>query len=365
MYLFFVLNHPAHYHLFKHTINELISDGHECEIFIRPKDVLEKLLDDDGIVYHKLSNSTRNKNWILWSSVWGLIKKDIELSSYIRKRKPDLLIGTDWAITNVGRIFGIPSVVLNEDDTKATPENRIFYPMAKTLMLPDCCDKGLWGKKRISYAGYHELAYLHPKRFQYNSQLIGKFINFEKPYIIIRLVKLTASHDKGKRGLGYDLLDKIIEKSKGDHQIFISFEGEIITKYEQYNFKFNPVLMHHFLTGAKLVIGDSQTMIAEAAVLGTPAIRFNDFVGKLSYLDELENKYELSFGFKTNEQEKFLLKIEEILKTNYVKKIWRSKLEKFYQEKIDVTAFIVWFIENYPNSVRIIEENQNYQYNFR
>jgi len=295
----------------------------------------------------------------------GLIQKDIELSRYIRKRKPDLLIGTDWAITNVGRIFGIPSLVFNEDDTKATPENKIFYPLAKALLLPDCCDKGLWKNKRFSYAGYHELAYLHPNRFQFNSQLINRFINFEKPYIIIRLVKLTASHDKGKKGLECNLLDRIIEISKKDHQVFISSEGKIIPQYEKYSFKFNPVLMHHFLAGAKLVIGDSQTMIAEAAVLGTPALRFNDFVGKLSYLEELEHKYELSYGFKTNEKEKLVLKIEEILNNNDVKKIWRSKLGKLYQEKIDVSSFFVWLIENYPESFRIMKDNPDYQYNFR
>lgn len=29
-------------------------------------------------------------------------------------------------------------------------------------------------------------------------------------------------------------------------------------------------------------------MAAEATILGTPSIRFNDFVGKLGYLEELE-----------------------------------------------------------------------------
>jgi predicted glycosyltransferase len=49
-----------------------------------------------------------------------------------------------------------------------------------------------------------------------------------------------------------------------------------------------------------MYIGDSQTMTAEAAVLGTPAIRFNDFVGELSYLEELEYTFDLTYGIKTN-----------------------------------------------------------------
>lgn len=47
---------------------------------------------------------------------------------------------------------------------------------------------------------------------------------------------------------------------------------------------------------ASLYIGDSQTMAAEAGVLGVPFVRFNDFVGRIRYLRELEDKYRLGFG---------------------------------------------------------------------
>ncbi len=34
-------------------------------------------------------------------------------------------------------------------------------------------------------------------------------------------------------------------------------------------------------------------------------------------------------------------------------------------EKIDVTAFMVWFIENYPESVGIMKEDSGYQERFK
>jgi hypothetical protein len=34
-------------------------------------------------------------------------------------------------------------------------------------------------------------------------------------------------------------------------------------------------------------------------------------------------------------------------------------------EKIDVTAFFTWFIENYPESQRIMQENPDYQRHFK
>ena len=147
MYYYFVLNHPAHYHLFKNTIKELILKGHTCEIFIRQKDVLKVLLDNEAFHYTILPDFKRKNNSILLTSTLGLLRKNFQLTKSVINRKPDLMIGTDWAITNVGRLFKIPSLVFNEDDTIATPENKIFYPLAKNLILPDCCDKGLWMNK--------------------------------------------------------------------------------------------------------------------------------------------------------------------------------------------------------------------------
>ena len=54
--------------------------------------------------------------------------------------------------------------------------------------------------------------------------------------------------------------------------------------------------MHHVMAFASLYIGDSQTMAAEAGVLGVPFVRFNDFVGRIGYLRELEDVYQLGFG---------------------------------------------------------------------
>ena len=39
--------------------------------------------------------------------------------------------------------------------------------------------------------------------------------------------------------------------------------------------------------------------------------------------------------------------------------------EKMLSGKIDVTAFMVWFIENYPNSVKVMKENSDYQIRFK
>ena len=59
---------------------------------------------------------------------------------------------------------------------------------------------------------------------------------------------------------------------------------------------------------ASLYIGDSQTMAAEAGVLGVPFVRFNDFVGRLgeSKMANMDQKIEL----KENGEENDIRKIQ-------------------------------------------------------
>lgn len=364
-YLFF-LSHPAHFHLFKHSIEKLNKD-HDVKIVTKSKDILSELIEREGWSYTNVQQKEKKANSklkILVKSISGLIVRDFNLFKIAKKFKPDLMIGTEWAIVHVGKLLRIPSIVVNEDDTIATPENKFFYPFAKTLLLPNCCDTDLWEKKKVSYSGYHELAYLHPNNFVPDINILKKY-NINNPYFIIRLVKLTASHDSGKFGFENELLIELIKILEEHGQVFITSEKKLDKELEQYRFSINPIDMHHILAFAKIYIGDSQTMAAEAGVLGTPFIRFNDFVGKIGYLNELENKYKLGFGFKTDQQDLMIEKIKKLLNTPNLIEEWQKRRQKMLSDKIDVTAFMVWFIENYPESVRIMKENPDYQYRFK
>ena len=35
------------------------------------------------------------------------------------------------------------------------------------------------------------------------------------------------------------------------------------------------------------------------------------------------------------------------------------------QDKIDVSSFFTWFLENYPASVEVMKENPEFQYSFK
>jgi hypothetical protein len=123
--------------------------------------------------------------------------------------------------------------------------------------------------------------------------------------------------------------------------------------------------MHDAIYYASLLVGDTQTSTTEAACLGTPAIRCNSFVGPndMSNFKELEAKYKLIFNYRDsrNAIEKSL----ELIQQENINKEWAQRTEKLINDKIDLTAFMTWFIENYPKSFEIIRCDPTYQERFK
>ena len=121
---------------------------------------------------------------------------------------------------------------------------------------------------------------------------------------------------------------------------------------------------------ASLYIGDSQTMAAEAGVLGVPFVRFNDFVGRIGYLRELEDVYELGYGIhasllpadspiRRNDDsvqpsgvEELYKRVEELvaMPSDQRRKLWSERRKQMLSDKIDCAKFLTYFIENYPQS---------------
>ena len=116
------------------------------------------------------------------------------------------------------------------------------------------------------------------------------------PYFILRFASLNAHHDSGIKGINTEIAQRLIDILAPHGTIYITSERPLEPQFEKYRIRINPLDMHHVMAFASLYIGDSQTMAAEAGVLGVPFVRFNDFVGRIGYLRELEDVYRLGFG---------------------------------------------------------------------
>ncbi len=360
-YLFF-LGHPAHFHLFKNIIDALQKKQHNIKILIKSKDILEDLCINEGLVFENIYPVNRGTHAL------GLIKsfylKYTRIGHVIRKFKPNLLLGSEPTLTHLGKIFNIPSFVFSEDDAKIIPQfANIAYPFVDVILSPEICDAGRWEHKKIGYNGYHKLAYLHPSVF---TPVINK-VKFlgEADYFILRLAKLTAYHDNYRTGIHKEILNKIIQILEPYGKVFITSERILEPEFEKYRLSVNPSLIHHLLYFSKLYIGDSQSMAVEAALLGTPGIRFNDFADEIGVLNELENIYQLTTGIKTNKVENLYSVLRNMLSNKNLKNEYRLRATKMLKDKINVPSFFIWFIENYPKSKKIMKENPDYQYTFK
>ena len=381
MKVLFMISHPAHFHMFRHTIDNLQKDGHQVVNVIRPKDVLEQLCIDANMPYYKVKN--RPKKWGMIGLGLALIEKIIEVFRLARKEKPDLLIGSDGVLAVVGKLLRIPAFECYEDDAEAIAlYAKLFFPIFTGVIAPQCCSAWKWQNKKTEYPSYHELGYLHPNQFTPNKDIVEKYgIDTSKPYFVIRFAKLTAHHDVGIHGMNTEIAEHVIELLKPHGQIYITSERELESQFEPYRIRINPLDMHHVMAFASLYIGDSQTMAAEAGVVGTPFVRFNDFVGRLSYLHELESMadltprkdgyipkndahiddtlhYGLGYGHKTADVEGFYHSIEKWLAEPNRKSICATRRERMLSEKIDYAKYLTWFIENYPASQQETRENQ-------
>ena len=375
MKVLFMISHPAHFWMFRYTIDNLIKDGHKVVIVIRPKDVLEQLCINAGMQFYKVKN--RPKKWGMFGLALFLIEKIFEVLRIALKEKPDILIGSDGVLAVVGKLIRKPAFECYEDDAEAIAlYARMFFPIYTGVICPECCSAWKWNKKKIAYPSYHELGYLHPNQFTPDKQKVEQYgIDTSKPYILVRFAQLTAHHDVGIHGINTEIAEKMIAMLKPHGAIYITSERSLEPQFEQYRIKVNPLDMHHVMAFASLYIGDSQTMAAEAGVVGTPFVRLNDFVGRLSYLHELEaptdftprsdgyvptidaqvsddTHYSLGYGHKTADVEGFFASIKRWLDMPNRKTICAERRQRMLADKIDYTKYLTWFIENYPASVQ-------------
>lgn len=339
------LGHPAHFHLFKELINSLQKRSVKVTIAIKSKDVLEQLLKDKGWSYANVADPHSTKR----SAYKNFSSRLRKLSSLIRKEKPLLLLGSAAELTILGKFHRIPSYVFFEDDFEVVPKfAKIAGPLATKLVCPNCCSAWKWDQKKIGYNSYHELAYLHPHHFTPDPEKVKHIFKPGKNFIL-RFAQLTAYHDVGKSGITTDVAQKLIDLLTPHGNVFITSERALEPQFEKYRIQIPPLDIHHALYYADMYIGDSQTMTAEAAVLGTPAIRFNDFVGELSYLEELETKFGLTYGIRTNHPEQLLKKVAELLTLPDLKDQWHKKRCKMLDECIDLSKFMLQLVAGQIN----------------
>ena len=332
------LGHPAHYHMFKFVTAELEQRGIEVDYLVKRKDMLEDLVRESGHQYYLVRKKIRPETGEL-GLIWALISLECHVIAYIIRRRPRLLVGTYAPV--ISHLTGVPVIVCCEDDTAVIPRfAKTSYPYADTILSPVYCDGGKWDTKMTKYHGFQKLAYLHPNRFTPSWEIVAPHLRDpNRPYVLIRFAQLKAHHDEGIGGITNQIALQLIRMLSEKFEVYVTSERPLTPELQAYRLHINPLVIHHWLAFATLYIGDSQSMAVEAAMLGTPSIRFSGFAQRIGVLNALENRYHLTVGIPSDQTEKLFETVKEMMKMNDIKEEFQHRRKVMLSEQIEVTDF--------------------------
>ncbi len=345
MGLLIEINHPGQVHLLKNVIENLQREKTNHVVIAKNEKSITDLLTHYQIPFVNIG--TKGKGTM------GKLLKQLVFTyrAFIIAKRNKLNIGVGSSFTNdLLTIFisNFKSIHLSDDDEEMVPFiTKYSYPFATVILSPDCIHFKKFQRKVIPYAGYHELAYLHPNYFNPDPSIISELgLTSKDKYFVLRFVALKGHHDGGHKGISLDQKRLLINYLVNQGKVFITSENPIETEFEKYRIPITPNKIHSALFYATAFIGDSQTMTSEAAILGTPSFKCNTFAGKLSVPNELESKYNLCYSFQPEEFETMFLKIKSTINSVESKDIWKQKVELLLRDKIDVTSFILKYIQS-------------------
>lgn len=334
-YLFFT-NTPAHVHLYKYVVASLRERDHEVSIMARDYSCTVDLLDWHDLPYTIYGPCGMTRQSLLRR----LPGHYLRILQNVRTFKPDLIFGMGAYAAHAGLLTRTPTVLLLDSEPTGL-DHTLSTPFARTVLTPSVFRKDL-GPDHYTFDGFKECAYLHPNVYDPLANVRDHLdLAADERYALIRFNAFGSHHDVGQGGFSSDERNKLIRRLADHVTVFVSDErGDLnLDHLPARSFDIHPALLHDTLAEASLLIADTQTMVTEAALLGTPAIRSNSFVGP----DDMGNFVELEEnGLVYNHQtfDDVLTTAENILKRSDTTHEWKRKCDRYVRELANLSEII-------------------------
>lgn len=333
--ILFDLGHPGHFHLFKNTIHyfELHPD---FEVFITTRNIpiIISLLNSAGLKYKIIG--TRRKG--LLGKLFSVLETDIAMLFFVVKNNIDLGLHCGIVLSHVSLLTRMRSWIFDDDDDAVEPLMVNFsHPFSEAVFTPNCIKRKT--SRAVYYPGTHELAYLYDG--------IDSVTDVSDSYSIVRLVAFNGHHDTGHSGLSDEQMTRLVGLLECYGKVIITSEKELSVKWEKYRVAVSANKMHQLMASANIIVGDSQTMISEAATMGVPAFKCNSFAGALAVPNMLEKEFGLCRSYHPNQFDSMLEAIEVVLKLCKDSKKGNDGLKKFKSQKVNTSRLMVYFIEKW------------------
>ncbi|MCK4614020.1 MAG: DUF354 domain-containing protein [Thermoplasmata archaeon] len=324
--------HPADVNFFKNTIQILKKSDVEIEVIMRSRGNLQAILESELGIAPTIVGRHQSK---FLSKCIHIVKRDYDLLKYLKKINFDVVTGFgSFYIAHAAQILNKPSLIFHDDF-----EYRSSYALSKfsssKFIIPSSIKDN--GKNVITFNGFKELAYLHPRYFQPKIESLSNFGLKPQSYIFVREVG-KVSLNVAKHFLPLPILLKVLKEY--GLKIVLSIENKALLKHidcrdivllkEPLDDIFS--LIHY----ASLLISSGDTMAREGCLVGTPSINISGRNMEVN-ADLLKKR----FMYQCNTRSEISRTIDYILENNINLRMAKEVMDCIKNDWSDITEIIV------------------------
>jgi predicted glycosyltransferase len=328
----FEISHPKHYYQFRYLIEQL-GRRHDVSIIARDKDMVIDLIKASGLPYQQYGLHGKN----IYTKLLFTPRILFDYLRIVMKAKPDIIISKASPYAAIIAPIVKAKTIIMPDDEVVALTNKLVAPLSTYIVTPSNFTLE-YGSNHYRVNGLFEEAYLHQKHFIPDPKILELLgVNEGELFFVLRFVGWFANHDVGKYGFSNRQKINLVRHLSKTGKVFISSEGSLPGELESYRLHTPSEKIHHILYFAHLYVGDSQSMATEAALLGTPSIRYNSFVGEndMSNFKLLEEKHGMIINTKNFKE--LMNSIQNLLSApNETKQEWVAKRKRYFSGKVDV-----------------------------
>jgi uncharacterized protein len=298
----------------------------------RDRDVMKRLLAAYDYIPSEIATVQAKNNQFPLAE---MLARHAHIAQQVYAFGPDLVLSLMGSYTQPASLLRVPSFIFTDSEFQHL-NHQIAHPFATRIYTPDCFWKDLGGKQR-RYAGYHELAFLHPKRFSADTSVLSLLGVEAQGYVVVRVSAWDTLHDVGESGFG-NALDEFLGALTARHKTLVVPErGLLPERWRHLVMQLPPEKFHDVLAFANFVVTEGASTASEAACLGVPSIYLNST--SRGYLDDIQTRYELVHCF--SDARAALKKVDEWLTTPPSREASENARQRLLADHIDVTDFVI------------------------
>jgi predicted glycosyltransferase len=337
----FDVSHPAHVHQFAPVARSLAEGGADVLMLGRDKDVTVALLERTGLPFEVLPIPPGVRTWR--RDGLELTHRTAAIRRHLTRGAPcDVLLTRNPSGVLAGLGTRTWTVFDTDDGRSVGLHYRLAAPFAD-VVTTSVHDPEQHGRGTRRYRGFKALAFLHPDVFRPDPEARAQWGIPAGALFIVRFSAHAASHDRGVRGLHDDAKQRLLTLLRAHGSVVLSEEGRPPRLLADRPRDLPADALLDLLADATLCVGDSQSVAAEAALLGVPTLRLSSFTGRSWYLQVLEERYGLVRNFRDGEDEALLAAVETTLRDlDAVRGRARTARTRLVTEHEDVGA---WFVQ--------------------